>query len=424
MIIDLTTKIVRKIFVGSKQNFVFTKRENIEVPALKKVDLYIHIPFCKNMCPYCPYNRIAYDKKLIGPYLKAVLNEINLYYLKLGRVEITSIYIGGGTPTNLIDELGIILNTLREKFLISGDICIETSPSDLNLEVLRKLKAFGVDLVSIGVQSFNDKCLKVLGRRYDSQQAMDAVKLTLSLNLKLVNIDLMFVLPGQDEKNVLADLKQAMKLGVNQITTYPLFTFPYTSIGKHLRINKIRMPNIFKRRKMYKKIYNFCIQNDYHQVSVWGFKKGHAPGYSSVTREHYIGIGAGACSRLPEVIYFNTFSVKDYINTALTSKSPVALVMNVTSQLEKYFWLYWKFYETRIDKDELENLFGKKDMKIKFIFSILKLMGLCKERKSIIELTERGSFYVHLLQNYFVLNYINNVWTVAMKKAWPKKIEI
>ena len=424
MIINFATKIGRKFFIGHKQKFVFVKKEKIKIPALKKIDLYIHIPFCKNMCPYCPYNRIAYDKKLVQPYLEAILNEIDLYYKKFGRIEISSIYIGGGTPTNLIDELDVILNFLREKFFISGNICIETSPTDLNENTIKKLKNMGIGLISIGIQSFNDEYLKILGRKYNAKKAEEVIKLALSANFKSVNIDLMFVLPNQDSKNILDDLDKAIKLKVDQITTYPLFTFPYTSVGQHLKLNKIIMPDFFKRRKMYKKIYNHCIENDYQQISVWGFKKGEIPKYSSVTRDTYVGIGAGAGSSLPNVFYFNTFSVKDYINFALSKKLPIALTMEISSQLEKYYWLYWRFYDTRINKKKFKKVFGDRNLKIKLLFLILKVMGLYKETEKEIILTQRGSFYIHLLQNYFILNYINEVWTVARKEAWPEKIEI
>lgn len=422
--INFATKIGRRFFVGNKQKFVFVKKEKIEIPALNKIDLYLHIPFCKNMCPYCPYNRIAYDKKLVQPYLEAVLNELDFYYKKFGEIEISSIYIGGGTPTNLIDELDIIINSLRKKFFISGDICIETSPADLDEDIIKKLKNMSIDLISIGVQSFDDKYLKILRRKYDAKKAEEAVRLALSANFKSVNIDLMFVLPNQDSKDILADLDEAIKLKVNQVTTYPLFTFPYTSVGQHLRLNKIRMPNFFKRRKMYKEIYNHCIKNDYKQVSVWGFKKGEIPRYSSVTRNTYVGIGAGACSKLPNIFYFNTFSVKDYIDTALSKKLPVALTMEITPLLGKYYWLYWRFYDTKINKKDLTKIFGSKDLKIRFLFAILKVIKLCKETNKELILTERGSFYVHLLQNYFILNYINKVWTIAKRESWPKKIEI
>lgn len=423
MIVDFVTRTIRRILVGKEQRFIFTRKDNITIPSLSKIDLYIHIPFCKNMCPYCPYNRIKYDKNLVGPYTRAVLNEIEQYYLRLGKIEISSIYIGGGTPTTLIDELGVILKSIREKFAIAGDICIETSPSDLSEDIIRKLKGFGVDLISIGVQSFDDEFLKILGRNYDAAKAYSTVNLALSSNFKSVNIDLMFALPEQNIEEVVDDLNEAVKIGANQVTTYPLFTFPYSSVGRYLKIRRVKMPNIFKRRKMYEEIHNFFIQNGYHRVSVWGFKKGSSPRYSSVTRDTYIGIGAGAGSRLPDVFYLDTFSVKDYIETALTGRLPIALTMNMTPKLRKYYWLYWRFYDTYIDRQSYYEIFGE-NIRLKAIFCIAKLLGLSKENQNQIELTERGAFYIHLLQNYFVLNYIDKVWSVAMKEPWPDKIEI
>lgn len=423
MIVDFVTRTIRRILVGREQRFIFTKKDNITIPSLSKIDLYIHIPFCKNMCPYCPYNRIKYDENLVSPYTRAVLSEIEQYYLRLGKIQISSIYIGGGTPTTLIDELGVILKSIREKFAITGDICIETSPSDLNEDIIRKLKGFGVDLISIGVQSFDDKFLKIMGRNYDAAKAHSAVNLALSSNFQSVNIDLMFALPGQNIEDVLGDLNEVVKIKANQVTTYPLFTFPYSSVGRYLKLIRVKMPNILKRRKMYREIHNFFIQNGYPRVSVWGFKKGSSPRYSSVTRDTYIGIGAGAGSRLPDVFYLNTFSVKDYIETALTGRLPIALTMDMTPKLRKYYWLYWRFYDTYIDKQRVYEIFGE-NVKLKVIFSIAKLLGLSKENQNQIELTERGAFYIHLLQNYFILNYIDKVWSVAMKEPWPDKVEI
>jgi len=423
MIVDFATRTVRRILVGREQRFVFTRKEDIDIPPLSQIDLYIHIPFCRSKCPYCPYNRIDYDEHLVGPYTRAVSSEIEQYFLRLGKIKISSIYIGGGTPTTLIDELGVIIRSIGEKFAISGDICIETNPSDLNEDIIRKLKDFGVDLISIGVQSFDDFFLNILGRNYDAAQASSAVKLALSSNFRSVNIDLMFALPGQNIANVLYDLNEVLKIGANQVTTYPLFTFPYSSVGRYLKIRRVKIPNIFKLRKMYKEIHNFLTQNGYQRVSVWGFKKSGSPRYSSVTRNTYIGIGAGAGARLPDVFYLNTLSVKDYIETTLTGRLPVALAVNMTPKLIKYYWLYWRFYDTYIDSQQLYEKFGK-DIKLKVIFSLAKLLGLTKENRNQIELTERGAFYIHLLQNYLILNYIDRVWSAAMKESWPDTIEI
>ncbi|HJX03317.1 MAG TPA: radical SAM protein, partial [Dehalococcoidia bacterium] len=320
-------------------------------------------------------------------------------------------------------ELGTVIQNIRDKFEVRGEICIETNPGDLDGNILRILKENGVTLISIGVQSFNRNCLKALGRNYSSNQALSAVKLALSANFKSVNIDLMFALPGQDTSDILHDLDKAVNLGATQITNYPLFTFPYSVVGRYLKIKRVKMPNFTRRRRMFKQIYDFLVNKGYRRVSVWGFEKGNLPTYSSVTRDNYIGIGAGACSNLPRIFYLNTFSVRDYIETVAKGKLPVSAAMDITPGLRKYYWLYWRFYDTRIDKQQFKAVFGTSRL-WHAIFGVMKALHLCTENQGQIQLGERGAFYIHLLQNYFVLNYINKVWTAALAEAWPQKIEI
>ena len=220
------------------------------------------------------------------------------------------------------------------------------------------------------------------------------------------------------------DIKRAIELGVDQITTYPLFTFPYSTVGKYLKLKSVKMPGIVTRRRMYKAIHDYCVANGFRRVSVWGFKRGDLPRYSSVTRESYIGLGAGAASYLPGVFYFNTFSVSEYIKASLAQRLPVALKMEVSESMAMYYWLYWRFYDTYIPKRRLRELFGSRDKKIRRLLVLAKALGLCVQDEEHISLTERGAFWLHLMQNYFILNYINKVWSLAMKEPWPERVEI
>jgi oxygen-independent coproporphyrinogen-3 oxidase len=234
----------------------------------------------------------------------------------------------------------------------------------------------------------------------------------------------MFALPGQNVQDVITDVKKALASGVNQITVYPLFTFPYSTIGKYLKLKKVKMPNIIIRRRMYKAIHELCLANGFQRVSVWGFKRSNAPRYSSVTRDNYIGFGAGAGSNVTGVYYLNTFSVKEYIKTCSNNKFPIALKMDFTKSMSLYHWFYWRLYDTYIPKKELFKLFGNKDRKILRILRLMKMLQLCKENKNGIALNEKGAFWLHLLQNYFSLNYINKVWSIAQKVPWPREIKI
>ena len=425
MIVRFFTNAARRIMVGPQQEFVFkaVASESFKVPHIQKLGLYIHIPFCKSICPFCPYNKIKYDKNLTNPYLNAVLKEIELYHAQVGAVEISSIYIGGGTPTNLIDELGVMLQEIKKKFVVTGAICMETSVADIDEDVVTKMKEHGITSLSIGVQSFQDKHLAFLGRNYRAAAIAPALALVKKAGFSVVNSDLMFALSGQTVDDVRADLDQAIALGVDQITTYPLFTFPYSAIGRFMQLKKLKMPTLRVRRTMYKTIHNFLLRNGFTRVSVWGFKKGAVPRYSSVTRDYYIGLGAGAASSFPDRFYFNTFSVHAYIERLAENRLPVAFQMTITPALAQQYWFYWRLYDTHISLEQVRHVCGLKS-KAEWLLNLFCFLRLGTKKEGNVSLTERGSFWIHLMQNYFVLNYINKVWTTAMKNPWPERIEI
>ncbi|MCK4643546.1 coproporphyrinogen III oxidase family protein [bacterium] len=424
MSMELITRSIRRYLVGPQQEFIFKRAESIDLGRIESIDLYIHIPFCKNLCPYCPYNKIKYDESYSKPYLEAILNEIEMYYEKLGAVNIDSIYIGGGTPTNLIDELGVILERVRKRFRVSGNVCIETNPNDIDQENVNKLKDFGIDLISLGVQSFDPKYLALIGRNYSVKQAYDAIDLVNRSDFKSVNIDLMFALPGQTISELRSDVNRAMSSGANQLTTYPLFTFPYTSVGKYMKLKKVHMPGIRIRRSMYRTIHTMCSDNDFGRVSVWGFKRFSAPRYSSVTRDNYIGLGAGAGSNIPGTYYMNTFSVSDYMELCAEDRFPTALKMEFSREMTAFHWFYWRLYDTRIPKEGIKGYSGKTGRKMRQMIFAMKALNMCTENDAEILLNERGAFWLHLMQNYFSLNYINKVWTVAQRIPFPKEIRI
>ena len=422
---NIVTQIIRKWLVGKQQEFVF-KRTNVDtfiITKIKETNLYIHIPFCKSMCPYCPYNRVRYEKHLIQRYFDALSKEVDIYAEKLGKIKINSIYIGGGTPTNAIDELIVIIDKIKKVFDVVGDIAIETTVADINEENLRKLQTMGVNMLSVGVQSFDNKYLKLLGRNYISADINNSFKIIKKFNFDNVNVDMMFAFPNQTQVELLEDIEKANNLSVNQITTYPLFTFPYSTVGNYIKIKKIQMPNFFVRRKFYKSIYNFFKKNSYDMASVWSFQKAkEKQKYSSVTRNQYIGLGAGAGSRFETVFYFNTFSIHDYENRLLEKNTlPIAINMPITSKLSNFYWFYWKIYKTNFSFNEFQK---RLDWKLKLLLKLFLVFGFCKKNSDTIQLTEKGSFWIHLAQNHFALDYINKVWSVMKKEAFPEKIEI
>lgn len=411
--------------LSGNADFTFKRCKTFQIDKKREYGLYVHVPFCKNNCPYCPYFKEVYDRKKSKQFISALKKEINLTVKINGKMKINSLYFGGGTPTLLEEDLIKIIEYLKSKFKISGEIAIETSPSDLNNKKIVSLKKAGVNSLSIGIQSFNDTLLKEIGRNYNSTLAIDTIKAIKKAKFETLNLDMMFALPKQTMSDLKEDLNKLIELDPPQVTFYPLFTFPYTSVGKYKKVKKVKMPNFLARRKMYYLICDKMKNAGYTQSGVWTFKKKEIVEFSSVTRDFYIGLGPSAGSYTGKNFYFNTFSVDEYIKTT-NKRKPIILRMKVTEKTSKLFWLYWRIYETRIPFNDYKILFNsnvKKDFKS--IFFIMKLFGFIKkENEEYLQLSKRGIFYIHLLQNMFALDYVNKIWSSCQKERNPKEVRL
>ncbi|MGD9110484.1 MAG: radical SAM protein [Phycisphaerales bacterium] len=418
------SKFVRWYLTGSESDYRFLPVRQPALDDIRQTNLYIHIPFCRSLCPYCPYNKIRYDSSLVRPYVDALLAEVELYYKKLGNIEVSSIYIGGGTPTLLIDQLPEVIEKICSCFKVNGDICIETNPDNIGVDTANKMKQMNVRLVSLGIQSFNDRLLKLIGRKYPSSILNPVIKQIIAQDFETVNADLIFALPQQSLDELRDDLQKAVDSGIEQITCYPLFTFPYTSVGKYRRLKKIAMPGLSRRFRHYRLIENFLYSAGYHRVSVWSYKKNGSARFSSVTRDGYIGFGAGATSHTPQAMTVNTFSVNEYIESCTVGRFATALQMNLNKKMQSYLWLYWRMYDTYISKAALNKEFSQNDTKLRQLLQLLRCLGMIEEDSDSYKLNDRGAFWIHLLQNYFALEHINKIWTIAKQAPWPGEIAL
>lgn len=425
MLADFVTRAFRRHLVGSDQIWAFhAVRPGWEPPPIKRTSLYLHVPFCRHCCPYCPYTKVSYDENLVGPYAEAAAAEIDWWADRIGPAEVTSIYIGGGTPTVALDGVAAALDRVDRRFRVTGDICMETNPADVDPRTVRRLQGMGVSLISLGVESFSRKNLDTLGRRYEPEMAERAVTMLAEGDFSSRNVDIMFALPGECTHDVIHDLARAAELGADQITTYPLFTFPYTSVGEYMRLHQVRMPDIRTRRAQYRAISNWCREHDFQRVSVWGFKRGRAPRYSSVTRDGYIGIGPGAGSHLPGEFVLNTFDLRSWSGALSKGRSAVALQMAFSGHMSGWWWLYWRLYDTRIPLDTLDSMLGDDAGKARRWLASFEHLGLAERSGNALELTDSGAFWLHLAQNQFALNYVNTLWTACRREPWPSEVAI
>lgn len=424
-LLHLATRTIRRYLVGAEQRWIFERPTQDWTPSpIERTSLYLHVPFCRHICPYCPYTKVPYRESLVEPYTRAALAEVDWWATAVGPTEITSVYIGGGTPTLALESVARVLARVRKKFRLTGDVCIETNPSDVDTETVQRLHDMGVVLVSLGVESFLAENLAMLGRDYKPHIAERALTLLAESDFASVNADIMFTLPHQTAADVTADIARAAQLGADQLTTYPLFTFPYSTVGKYLRLTAVRMPNLHMRQAQYRAINRWCTEHSYERVSVWGFKRGIAPRYSSVTRDGYIGIGPGAGSHLSDGFVLNTFDLNSWIQTKDDGHTAIALRMPFASEMSGWWWLYWRFYDTRIPMDNLDVVLGNDAPKARRWLKVVEQTGFAVRKGRHLELTESGAFWLHLVQNYFALNYVNTLWIRARQEPWPQSVAI
>ncbi len=418
--------LVQKAITGHGRRFRMIRQQPSWPERLLRPGLYLHVPFCKNLCPYCPYNRVEYSDNAFEAYERAVKEEVDLYGPYLQGTEFSSLYIGGGTPTVNWPGLISILAHLGRRLKRPERTCIELHPSNMANDCLKAIKDAGINTVSIGVESTSDVLLRRIQRSHDGPAGIDAVRRAMVLDFSSINVDLMFALPGETLEEWKEDVMAIVDLGVGQISTYPMFAFPYTDLGASEQIRAVQRPSHRVVKEMLDFTDDVCEAAGLHRCAVWSWLRPGKPKFSSITRHHYIGFGPSAASMTGNDFYVNTFSVAAYVK-ALPLERPVALSMKVDRRLEMAYWLYWRIYELQMTDSDFKSVFGS-DASIEREFGPmlrpLLLAGLLKAVEGGYRVTKAGAYWIHRLQNEYSLNYINNLWGTCRKQPWPGEVRL
>lgn len=280
--------------------------------------LYIHIPFCSHICYYCDFVKsIANDKKKTA-YITTLIQELTS--LKDTLKDVTTIYIGGGTPSALnLTDLNRLLSTIETLVNRSNlkEYTVEVNPEDVNDAFVKTLNQFAINRVSLGVQSFNDDTLQAMGRAHTSKDALNAIELLKKNGYSNMSLDLIFGYPGQTVEGVLHNIDTAIKLGVPHISPYALILEEKSVLNHLIAKNKQRIIDEDTVSLMYTSIRENCLLNGYEHYEISNFAKA---GYESIhntlywTDQPYIGVGAGAHSYINQKRYYKTSNVSRYIN--------------------------------------------------------------------------------------------------------------
>ena len=386
--------------------------------------LYLHIPFCHQICPYCPYNKELYGAAIAERYTAAVLREIERYGALVGSRPVTSFYIGGGTPTTMLHTgLVRILEHIYCTFNMQCSIHMESHPNDLSAANLNTIVSMGVEHLSIGIEALQDRHLRALCRPYTAAAARAAIERAVGKGFKCVNVDLIFALPDQTHQELKQAAQALVELGVDQIAAYPLFSFSYTRWPQLARQKRYRSYNLWQKRRMLRVLEQTLYPAGYERTSVWAFTRASSPRYCSVTVPLYLGLGASAGSYLRDIFYLNTFNIRAYIRALADGRMPIALWLELSKRMQMAGWLYWRIYETRFKKSDFEVRFHEGFEAIYgHYLRPLALLGLLIEQEDEITLTDSGAYWLHALQDLFSIDYVSKLWGSSQENPWPGEV--
>jgi coproporphyrinogen III oxidase-like Fe-S oxidoreductase len=393
--------------------------ENARLPvpiAGRGYTLYLHVPFCETLCPYCSFNRYALNEKTAHSYFRALRQEMHMVHQTGYRF--SSLYIGGGTPTILIDELVETIDLARELFPI-GEVSCETNPNHLIPEVLDKLIG-RVQRLSVGVQSFDDGLLKQMERlhKYGSgAEILDKIRLAAPLFPSL-NVDMIYNFPGQSEEILLSDIRCVKSSGAQQTTFYPLMSS--RSVKEDLKQSVGQVD--YGREAGYYRIIMDELGQDFTALSSWTFHRngsGMLDEYIANGNE-YVGLGSGAFSYLDGALYVNTFSLKEYEKAIQSGRSSVYAERHYGRREQMRYSFMMELFGLQFNRERFKKTF---DMSMEsglwFEFLFMRMVkAFSRVTSETCELTPRGKYLsVVMMREFF--SGVNNVRDAAREALQP-----
>ena len=416
---SVITTLTRMWLTKSFKPFTFKNEydENLPIDECENLGLYIHIPFCKNICNFCPYCKVLYNEELCNDYVDALIQEIHLVCSSYkDKKNVTSLYFGGGTPVLAGNRLKEIISTINDYFTITEGIGIELHPENVNNETLNMLKEAGITKISIGIQSFNKKYQSILGR---NEVNIEDIKSALNkVSFDTVSMDFIFALPGQKFEDLKEDVEKAVYAGANHIAIYPFIDFTFTN-------SNVTSLNKDEKRKLLDDITEYFNENKYIRSSIWTFSNNKNASYSSMTRDNFLGFGCSATTLLKKQFKINTFDIKSYCKRIEEKKLPTSLTIRFTKRQRMIYWLFWTAYSTKVNADDFKKFFGVSLEKIYgFELWLAKIFGLITRKNNIYEMTLKGAFYYHYYENFYTLSYIDKMWSIMRENPFPKDIKL
>ena len=307
---------------------------------MEELAMYIHIPFCISKCYYCDFNSYSDKNEYILDYIKHVNNELKMYSKIVSKYKIKTIFIGGGTPSSIkASYIYEILKNIYKNFNVSDiiEVSIELNPKTVDDEKLKTYKEIGINRISIGCQSLQDKILKSIGRVHTSSDFHKTYELIIKHGFSNINVDLMFGLPEQSTNDVLSTLSDITSLEVNHISLYSLIIEEGTKFYNWYNNSKIKLPEEDEERNMYHQSIDYLKDQGYNHYEISNFAK------SGFECEHnlfywqlkpYIGIGLGAHSNIGGKRFWNYGDFESYFVNIRDGMLPISGEEVINTEME------------------------------------------------------------------------------------------
>lgn len=379
-------------------------RSDLELPAPvpgREYLLYLHIPFCIALCPFCSFHRVEFKEDRARAYFDALRREIRT--ATGAGFRFRELYVGGGTPTILPRQLEETILLVRELHPING-VSVETHPADLDDEHIALLQSAGVNRLSIGVQSFDDRLLREMGR-LDKYGTGTEVRQRLQRLLGVfdtLNVDMIFNFPDQPEASLLTDLDiLGNDVKPDQVSYYPLMTATSTRRMMEKKLGKVSHD---REHALYRLIAGRMLDAGYHRSSAWNFDR-HSRLIDEyiINQDEYLGLGSGSFSYVGGTMYASTFSINHYVDRAMAGKSAIVRQREMSRRDQMLYYLLTRLFSGSIDLAAADDHFdGRFRRTLAPELAGLRLIRAAVKDADRLRLTERGYYlWVVLMREFF-----------------------
>ncbi|WP_373197212.1 radical SAM family heme chaperone HemW [Streptococcus sanguinis] len=372
----------------------------------KPTSAYVHIPFCTQICYYCDFSKVFIKNQPVDSYLEHLIEEYHSYDIK----KLRTLYIGGGTPTALLArQLAFLLEKLTDKLDLSylEELTIEANPGDLDQEKIAVLKDSPVNRVSLGVQTFNDRMLKQIGRSHSEKDIYENIANLKKAGFDNISIDLIYALPKQTMEDVKINVAKAIALDIPHMSLYSLILENHTVFMNRMRRGKLPLPKEDLEAEMFEYIIAELEKAGFEHYEISNFSK---PGFESRhnlmywDNAEYYGIGAGASGYVNGVRYKNHGPIRHYLQAVEAGNPRVqeeVLTLNEKMEEEMFLGLRKK---SGVSKKRFEEKFGLSfEDQYGAVVSELTEQGLLVPDRDIVRMTKQGLFLGDTVAEKFIL---------------------